>query len=157
GINYLSSSSSSKPTESSSSSSKSTESSSSLFPISPSPSITKTTSNKRKTMLTINGYQYQLKNFNKSKTIKFWRCAKRSCGVLLHTNLKDEFVRFSGKTTEHSHLPNPTQLEIRNLKEAMRQRAENELTPLQEIAEQEVRKGLLTGEALAVLPNITNI
>ncbi|CAF1362499.1 unnamed protein product [Rotaria sordida] len=156
-LSSLSSSSSSKSTESSSSSSKPTESSSSLLSISPKPTITKTTSNKRKTMLTINGYQFQLKNFNKNKTIKFWRCGNRSCGVLLHTNLNDEFVRFSGKTTQHSHLPNPAELEIRNLKEVMRLRAENELTPLQEIAEQEVRKGLLTGEALAVLPNITNI
>ena len=39
----------------------------------------------------------------------------------------------------------------------MRQRAEHELLLLQEIAEQEVRKSLLTGEALAVLPNILNI
>ncbi|CAF0726252.1 unnamed protein product [Rotaria sp. Silwood1] len=86
-------------------------------------------------MLTINGYQYQLKNFNKNKTIKFLRSANRSCGVLLHTNLNDEFVRFSGKTTEHSHLPNPAELEIRNLKEVIRQRVENELAPLEEIAE----------------------
>ncbi|CAF1547891.1 unnamed protein product, partial [Adineta ricciae] len=39
----------------------------------------------------------------------------------------------------------------------MRKRAENELLPLQQIAEQEVRQGLLTGEALAVLPNILNL
>jgi hypothetical protein len=39
----------------------------------------------------------------------------------------------------------------------MRQRAEHELLPLQEIAEQKVRKGLMTGEALAVLPNILNL
>lgn len=142
---------------SSPSKSKSTEPSSSLSSVSPKPTIIKTTSNKRKAMLTINGYQYQLKNFNKNKTIKFWRCSNRTCSALLHTNLNDEFIRFSGKTAEHSHLPNPAELEIRNLKEAMRQRAENELVPLQEIAEQEVRKGLLTGEALAVLPNITNI
>ena len=98
-----------------------------------------------------------MKNYNKNKTIKFWRCADRDCGVLLHTNLNDEFVRFSGKKTDHSHLPNPAELEIRNLREAMRQRAESEMLPLQEIAEQEVRKGLLTAEALAVLPNIRNI
>ncbi|CAF1524263.1 unnamed protein product, partial [Rotaria sordida] len=59
-------SSSSKPTESSS---KSTESSSSLLSISPKPTITKTTSNKRKIMLTINGYQFQLKNFNKKPSL----------------------------------------------------------------------------------------
>ncbi|CAF3046139.1 unnamed protein product [Rotaria sp. Silwood2] len=77
-------------TSSSSSSTKPTESSSSLLSISPKLTITKTTSNKRKPMLTMNGYQYQVKNFNKNKTIKFWRCANRSCGVLLHTNLNAE-------------------------------------------------------------------
>ncbi|CAF1093464.1 unnamed protein product [Rotaria sp. Silwood1] len=98
---------------SSSSSSKPTESSSSLLSISPKPTITKTTSNKRKAI---------------------------NCDVLLHTNLNDELVRFSGKTTEHSHLPNPAELEIRNLKEVMRQRAENELAPLLEIAEQRMKE-----------------
>ncbi|CAF3441995.1 unnamed protein product [Rotaria sp. Silwood1] len=107
--------SSSKPINclSSSSSSKPTESSSSLLSISPKPTITKTTSNKRKAI---------------------------NCDVLLHTNLNDELVRFSGKTTEHSHLPNPAELEIRNLKEVMRQRAENELAPLLEIAEQRMKE-----------------
>ncbi|CAF3522849.1 unnamed protein product [Rotaria sp. Silwood2] len=119
--------------------------------------INKTTSNKRKPMLTIHDYYFQMKNYNKAKTIKFWRCANRSCGLLLHTTLNDEFIRFSGNVTEHSHPPNPAELEIRNLRENMRKRAENELVPLQEIAEQEVRRGLLTGEALGVLPNILNL
>jgi len=108
-------------------------------------------------MLTVNGYAFQMKAYNKAKTIKFWRCANRNCRVLLHTNLIDEFVRFSGNMTDHSHVPNPAALEIRTLREKLRQRAEHELLPLQEIAEQEVRKGLLTGEALAVLPNILNL
>lgn len=138
---------------SSSSSSSSLNSSSAVTKV----SITKTTSNKRKSMLTIQGYYFQMKNYNKSNTIKFWRCANRNCGVLLHTNLNDEFIRYSGKMIEHSHLPNPAELQIRSLREDMRQRAERELLPLQEIAEQEVRKGLLTGEALAVLPNIFNL
>jgi hypothetical protein len=119
--------------------------------------INKTTSNKRKPMLTVHGYYFQMKNYNKAKTIQFWRCANRSCGLLLHTNLNDEFVRFSGSVTEHSYLTNPAELEIRTLREEMRQRPEHELLPLQEIAEQEVQKSLLTGEALAVLPNILNL
>jgi hypothetical protein len=105
-------------------------------------------------MLTVHGYYFQMKNYNKAKTIKFWRCANRRCGLLLHTNLNNEFVRFSGSATEHSHLPNPAELKIRTLRVEMRQRAEHELLPLQEIAEQEVRKILFTGEALAVSPNI---
>ena len=108
-------------------------------------------------MLVIDGYHFQLKNFNAKKTMKFWRCADRSCGVLLHTTLDDEFIRYSGKTIDHSHLPNPAESEIRNLREKMRERAEKELLPLQEIAEQEVRNGLLTGEALAVLPRVNNM
>ncbi|CAF3721007.1 unnamed protein product [Rotaria sordida] len=152
---FSSSSPSSSTTSSSSSPTSKPVSSSSFLP--PKPSIVKTTSNKRKTMLYIEGYQYQLKDYNKNKTIKFWRCAKRDCGVLLHTNLNDEFIRYSGKNINHKHLPNPAALEIRDLKEKMRQRAETELVPLQEIAEQEVRNGLLTGDALANLPNIFEI
>ncbi|CAF1069652.1 unnamed protein product [Adineta ricciae] len=133
-------------------------SSPSTFPItsasSPSPSIEKTTSNQHKPMLYIKGYYYQLKDFKKNKKIKFWRCAKSDCGVLLHTNLKDEFIRYSGKNTDYKHLPNPTALGTRDLKLKMRQRAETELTPLQQIAEQELRNGLLTSDALANLPNI---
>ena len=77
--------------------------------------------------------------------------------MLMHTTLDDGFLRYSGRTTTHSHLPNPAQSEIRNLREKMRERAENEVAPLQEIAEQEVRKALLTGEALAVLPRVNDL
>ncbi|CAF0713486.1 unnamed protein product [Adineta steineri] len=139
-----------------SSSSNSSSSSSSTSPWSK-VTIGKTTSNKRKTMLTIDGYHFQMKDYNKGKTMKFWRCANRLCNVILHTNLNDEFVKYSNNKSDHSHLSNSAALEIRNLREQMRKRAENELLPLQQIAEQEVRHGLLTGEALAVLPNILNL
>ncbi|CAM2730348.1 unnamed protein product, partial [Rotaria socialis] len=94
-------------------SSSSSSSSSSPSPSPPSTKITirKTIINKRKTMLTVNGYDFQTKNYNKTKTIKFWRCANWDCGVLLHTNLNDEFLRFSGNMFDHSHLPNPAALE----------------------------------------------
>ena len=40
---------------------------------------------------------------------QIWRCAIRSCGVLEHTTLDNEFIRYSGKTTEHPHpQPHPT-------------------------------------------------
>jgi len=159
----LSSSSSSESTQDSSSSSFASSSESIQYPSSSSsstlikPTIEKTKSNKRNSMLNINGYHFQFRNFNRSKTTKYWRCANRKCGMILHTTLSDEFIRFGGKMTDHSHLPNPTEGEIRNLREVMRERAENELIPLKKIAEQEVRKDLLTAEALAELPNVTNI
>ncbi len=121
------------------------------------PIINKTTSNKRRLMLVIEGYNFQLKNFNKDQTIKFWRCANRSCRVIVHTTLQDEFLRYGGKLSSHTHLPNPSASEVRNLRETMRKRAEDETTSLQKIAEQEVRQALLTGEALAVLPRINNL
>lgn len=119
--------------------------------------ITAAKTNKGKLMLTVDGYQFQLKSFNSKKTMKFWRCSNRLCGVILHTTLNDEFVRFSGSAGEHCHLPNPAETEVRALRESMRKRAETELVPLQQIAEDEVRQKLLSGEALAVLPNITNL
>ncbi|CAF1500791.1 unnamed protein product [Rotaria sordida] len=112
-MNETSSSSSSTENSSSSSSIENSSSSSTEYSLSLStsakPNVTKTKTNKRRLI---------------------------SCGMILHTNLDDEFICFAGKVTDHSHLPNPAQLEIRNLRETMRKRAENELLPLQEIAEQ---------------------
>ncbi|CAF3910328.1 unnamed protein product [Rotaria sordida] len=104
---------------------------------SPKSSITTTTSNKRKLILVIEGYHFQLKKFSKDGSLKFWRYANRTCRVLLHTNIKNEFIRYGGKSPVHSHLPDPSASEIRNLREAMRRRTENETTPPQQIAEQE--------------------
>ena len=148
---------SSSSTSSMESSSSSSLMKSSSYPTSLKPIIMKTKSNKRKPMLVIDGYNFQLKNLNSKKTIKFWRCANRACGVLLHTTLDDDFLHYSGRTTDPSHVPNPAESEVRNLRENMRHRAETEFLPLQEITEQEVRKALLTGEALAMLPGLINM
>ncbi len=139
-------------TECSSSSSSSSSSTNSAKP-----TITTTTSNKRRLMLVIEGYDFQLKNFNQDRTVKFWRCTNRACRVLVHTTLENEFLRYGGKLSCHSHLPNPSAYEVRNLREAMRKRAENETTSLKKIAEQEVRQALLTAEALAILPRINKL
>jgi hypothetical protein len=53
-------------------------------------------------------------------------------------------------------LPDPADIQVRNLREAIRNRAEKEILPLQQIAKQEVRQALLTGEALAVLHSQQN-
>ncbi|CAF4963807.1 unnamed protein product, partial [Rotaria socialis] len=130
----------------------------SFLPPSPTkPTITITYLNKGKFMLIVNGYNFQFKNFNRKKTIKFWSCTNRSCNVILHTNFDDTFIRFSGTVTDHNHLPNPADLELRDLKRSMKTRAATELAPLKEIVEQEMRKALLTGEALAVLPSASDI
>ena len=61
--------------------------------------------------------------------------------MILHATVDNEFVRFSGSVSEHCHLPNPAETEIR---------AKAELVPLQQIAEDEAWHKLLSGEALAV-------
>ncbi len=53
-------------------------------------------------------------------------------------------------------MTDPADIQVRNLREAMRNRAEKEILPLQQIAEQELRQALLTGEALAVLHSKQN-
>ncbi|CAF1542669.1 unnamed protein product, partial [Adineta steineri] len=118
------------------------------------PTVNNTVSNKRRLMLDIEGYNFQFKDFSTDQTKKFWRCANRACRVIVHTTLENEFIRYGGKSSTHCHLPNPSASQVRDLREAMRKRAENETTSLQLIAEQEVRQALLTGEALAVLPRI---
>jgi hypothetical protein len=64
-------------------------------------------------MLVIDGYDFQLKNFSKDRSVKFWRCVNRPCHVLLHKTVKNEFIRYGGKSSVHSHLPNPSASEIR--------------------------------------------
>ncbi|CAF1484531.1 unnamed protein product [Rotaria sordida] len=80
-----------------------------------------------------------------------------NCRVLVHTTLENQFLRYGGKLSSHTHLPNPSVSEVRNLRKAMRKGAENRTTSLQKIAEQEVRQALLTAEALANLPRINNL
>ena len=75
----------------------------------------------------------------------------------MHTTLDDEFIQYSGKTIDHSHLPNPAEPEIGSLREKLRDRAEKELLSLQETAEQEVLKALLLSEALAVFALVTDL
>ncbi|CAF4590406.1 unnamed protein product [Rotaria socialis] len=104
------------------------------------PTITKTYLNKGKFMLIVNGYNFQFKNFNRKKTIKFWSCTNRSCNVILHTNFDDTFIRFSGTVTDHNHLPNPADLELRDLKRSMKTRAATELAPLKEIVDKKCAK-----------------
>ena len=108
-------------------------------------------------MLIVNGYNFQLKNFNRKKTIKFWPCTNRSCNVILHTNLDELFIQFSGTVTDHNHLQNPADLQLRDVKRSMKTRATTELVPLKDTAEQEMRKALLTGEAFAILPGVDDI
>lgn len=78
--------------------------------------ISKTKSNKWKAMLlVIDVCHFQLKNFNSKKRLNFGDVPIVVRGVLMHTTLGDEFVRYSGKAIAHSHLPNPAESEIRNL------------------------------------------
>ena len=121
------------------------------------PTISKTHSNKGNIVLIVNSYDFQVRNFNRKKTVKFCRCTNKSCNVILHTNLDNTLIKFSGTVTDHNHLPNPADLELRDLKGSMKTRATTELATLNDIAEQEMRKALLTGEVLAILPGVDDI
>ncbi len=109
---------------------------SSLSTESAKPTVTGTTSSKRRMMLPIEDYNFQLKSFNKDQTVKFWWCANRNCRLLVYITLENEFLRYGRKSSRRSHLPNPSASEVQNLREAMRKRVENETTSLQKFAEQ---------------------
>lgn len=57
--------------------------------------------NKRRLMLVIEGYNFQLRTFNKDRTIKFWRCANRNRHVFIHTTLENEFLRYGETLSSH--------------------------------------------------------
>lgn len=52
-------------------------------------------------MLVIEGYNFQLRTFNKDRTIKFWRCANRNRHVFIHTTLENEFLRYGETLSSH--------------------------------------------------------
>ena len=106
------------------------------------PTVSNAHWNKGHIMLIVNGYDFQLRNFNRKKTVKFCRRTNRSCNVILHTNLDNTLIKFSGTVTDHNHLPNPADLELRNLNRSMKTRATTKLVPLKDIAEQKMRKVL---------------
>jgi hypothetical protein len=84
---------------------------------------------------------------------------KRTMSSTSSSSLSTQFMPsfFLLSISTNCHLPNTDRVEVRNVKQAMRERTLNDLTSLQQIVEQEMRKALLTAEVLALLPSMPDI
>lgn len=107
------------------------------------------TSNKGKKLLVYKNYIFRC---NKTTIFKkYWVCNERNCGVFVHTSSKDEFISIVG---EHNHIVEPHFLDIRSVKEKMKERIFGETTSITKIYDEEVKKASLSAEAAAELPTV---
>jgi hypothetical protein len=112
------------------------------------PSISFIQSQKGKPLLVSNNYIYKL---NKTTTTtKYWICAVNTCTAKIHMDLNDRFVRM---TDDHCHPGEKENVDLREFREKIKQRAICETTPIPRIYDEECSKAMLTTATIAVLPS----
>ncbi|CAF4351816.1 unnamed protein product, partial [Rotaria magnacalcarata] len=82
-------------------------------------------SNKGKPLLLADEYVFKL-NKN-TTTTKYWICTLNGCSAKVHTDLNSQFIKIVG---DHNHFPEKEQLEVREFREKVKQRAIHETTPI---------------------------
>jgi hypothetical protein len=110
-------------------------------------------SNKDQPLLVMNNYVYKC-NKTTAKT-KYWVCVVKGCRVYVHTSLNDEYS--GGGKDAHSHAPNPELIQVKNVRQKMKERALNEVTSVGMIYDEEIAKATMTRSALAIFPADTEI
>ncbi|CAF1356593.1 unnamed protein product [Adineta ricciae] len=109
------------------------------------PLISFITSNKKKRLLVVNGYIY---NLNKSTAkVNYWVCEEKMCWTGIHLNLNDEFVKHTANS--HTHLAIPERREIRQLMTKVKERVTKETTAIGQIYNEELSRTNLSRGALA--------
>ncbi|CAF2042089.1 unnamed protein product [Rotaria magnacalcarata] len=112
-----------------------------------SPAISFMNSNKGKPLLVADEYTFKL---NKATTTKYWICTINGCAAKVHTDLTNLLMKTAGS---HSHLPEKEKIEVREVREKIKQRAINETTPIPRIYDEECAKAMLSTTAIAILPS----
>ncbi|CAF2534418.1 unnamed protein product [Rotaria sp. Silwood2] len=109
--------------------------------------ISFTTSNRGKRMLVYSGYVYRLKR----PTVKVKYCVWQSngCAASVHTNTNDDFIKANG---HHRHMPAPERIELRDLKNKVKDRVQGETTSVPKIYEEELARSNLSSVALTLAP-----
>jgi len=109
-------------------------------------------SNKGNRMLVKEGFIYK---FNKQTSSKiYWICKTKNCNANIHTDLNCNFMQSNGK---HNHLIEPEEMEVKHFRDALKERAINETTPISKIYDEEMVKAHFSSETLANVPQIFNI
>jgi hypothetical protein len=109
--------------------------------------ISFTTSNRGKPILIYLGYVYRLKK--STKKVKYWFCQSNGCAANVHTNADDQFIKPNG---QHQHLPAPEHIELRDMKNKVKERVENENISVPKIHEEQLAHSNLSSAALTLAP-----
>lgn len=95
------------------------------------------------------GYVYRLKKT--TTKVKYWICQSPSCTAGIHTDKDDVFIKSTG---EHQHLSTPEHIELRDLKNKMKSRIDDETTSVPKIYVEELARSNLSSVALTLAPSI---
>jgi hypothetical protein len=106
-----------------------------------------TTSNRGKRLLIHSSYIYRLKK--STVTVKHWACNSVGCVATVHTNQNDEFLKANG---QHYHMPSPEQIELRNLRQKVKERVQVGTNSVPKIYEEELVRSNLSSTALVLAP-----
>ncbi len=106
------------------------------------------TSNKAQRLLVLNENVYRCNK--KTARKKYWKCVVGGCIMTVHTDENDVYV--CGGKTNHDHQPNSDLVQTKRLREQMKQRVLNELTPIAVIYEEETAKASVDRAVLAAFP-----
>lgn len=107
------------------------------------------TSNKGKRLLVLKNYLFKCNRTTPSK--KYWSCTEKDCGVYTHTSLTDEFICIRGT---HNHPANPDQIQVKIVKDKMKERILGETTSITKIYDEEIVKANLSKAAVAIIPTV---
>ncbi|CAF0973217.1 unnamed protein product [Rotaria sordida] len=105
-------------------------------------------SQKGKPLLVMDNFVFKLNKTTNTK--KYYRCENPQCTMTLHTDINDILIGTNG---DHSHPPEPEQIEVRKLKHVIKERAKNETTPVPKIYDEETARFCLTSLAIAIVPS----
>ncbi|CAF1360085.1 unnamed protein product [Rotaria sordida] len=111
------------------------------------PSISFTTSNRGKPLLVYSGYIHRLKK--STEKVKYWVCHSDGCLATIHTNKNDEILKANG---HHYRIPDPEQIELRNLRKKVKDRIQSETNSIPKIYEEELARSNLSLTALTLAP-----
>lgn len=105
-------------------------------------------SQKGKPLLVMDDYVFML---NKTtNTIKYFRCENKDYTSTAHTDWNNVLLKVNGN---HSHVIEPEKKEIHIFKQAAKQRATKESTPIIKMYEEESAKRILQFSTIGILPS----
>lgn len=98
-------------------------------------------------MLVYSGYVYRLKK--STIKVKYWVCQSETCAAKVHTNINDHFIKANG---HHRHMPAPERIELRDMKNRVKERVQDETVSVPKIYEEELARSNLSSVALTLAP-----